>query len=259
MIQNIDFHISQLEDMKKYPKELFYLGDPSLLSKKMISIVGTRKPNQYTKEFTAKLSSALAQAGVVVVSGAAMGVDAIAHQNATTSNTIAVIANGLDIRYPAVNKKLIESIEQNGLVLSSYSAGTKATKYSFVLRNEIVVALGNILIVTQADENSGSLRSVEYALKMGKKVYTLPHRIGDSTGTNNLLEKGLAKPIYSVEKFLEELNITTNFSAKVSDEVLEFCKKTPTYDEAVSKFGEKIFEYELLGKIKVENGKVVIN
>ena len=144
------------------------------LNKRKISIVGTRRPNSYTKEFTYKLASKLSDANVCIVSGAAMGVDAIAHQGATSNNTIAVVANGLDIRYPSVNKNLIVDIEKNGLILSAYKENEKARNYTFVLRNEIVVALGEILIVTQADINSGTLSSVEYALKMGKKVYTLP-------------------------------------------------------------------------------------
>ncbi len=257
MIQKIDFHINELDSMKKYPNELFYIGNTSLIEKKKISIVGTRKPTQYTREFTSKITQAISNAGICIVSGAAMGVDAIAHQAANYDNTIAVVANGLDIKYPAVNKNIISSIEQNGLVLSSYKTGTKATRYSFVHRNEIVVALGECLIVTQADENSGSLRSVEYALKMGKTIYTIPHRIGDSTGTNNLLEKGLAKPIYSIDKFLEELGLNNQSQIK-EDPFLEFCQTNPSYDEVVAQFQDKVFEYELLGKIKIENGKVIL-
>ncbi len=85
-------------------------------------------------------------------------------------NTIAVVANGLDIKYPpSINSKLIESIEKDGLMLSSYEDGFKARNYTFVQRNEIVVSLGEILIVTQADEKSGTLTSINYALEMGKK------------------------------------------------------------------------------------------
>jgi DNA processing protein len=128
--------------------------------------------------------------------GAAMGVDALAHQGANSNNTIAVVANGLDIRYPSINKNLIIDIEKNGLILSAYKESEKAKNYTFVLRNEIVVALSEFLIVTQADIDSGSLTSVNYALKMGKTVYTLPHRINESLGTQELVKKGLIKVIY---------------------------------------------------------------
>jgi DNA processing protein len=257
MINSLNFHINELNSMKKYPKEIFYIGDLNLLDKPKISIVGSRKPNQYTKQFTTKLASALSSAGVCVVSGIAMGVDAIAHSSAGFNNTIAVVANGLNIKYPAVNKKLISNIEDNGLILSTYSANTKATRYTFVHRNEIVVALGDCLIITQADLNSGSLRSAEYALAMGKKIYVLPHRINDSCGTNNLIKDGKATAIFNIEQFIEDLGLKSS-SQNLNDELLEFCQNNPNYDDLVFKFGHQVFEYELLGKIIIENGIVSI-
>lgn len=258
MINKIDFKIDELHQMKNYPDELYYIGNTELLKKKKVSIVGTRRPSSYTKEFTFKLSQELSKAGVCIVSGAAMGVDAIAHKSANSYNTIAVVANGLNIRYPSVNKNLIIQIEQNGLVLSAYKENEKARKYSFVHRNEIVVALGDILIVTEADEKSGSLTSVEYALKMGKKIYTLPHRIGESLGTQKLVQKKLIEPIYDINSFIQSLTGNVIITDKNSDEVLEFCKANPSYDEAVLKFQDKIFEYELEGKITISNGKIIV-
>jgi len=254
MIKTIDFKIKQLENMKTYPHELFYLGNSTLLHKKMISIVGTRRPNSYTKKFTHELAQKLSNQNIIIVSGAAMGVDSLAHNGAGASNTIAVVANGLDIRYPAVNKNLITQIEKEGLVISQFRETEKARAYTFVQRNEIVVALGDILIVTQADRNSGSLRSVEFALSMGKKIFTLPHRINESLGTQDLLKEGLAEVIYDIDAFVESLGYTCH--EKNEDELLEYCKSYPTYDEAVSKFGERVFEYELLGKIKIGNGVI---
>lgn len=253
MIQEIDFHISKLESMKRYPNKLYFVGDINLLSMPMISIVGTRKPNQYTKIFTAQLAKKLASFGVIIVSGAAMGVDAIAHQNALPY-TIAVAANGLDIHYPAINKNLIQQIEKEGLLLSAYPPKSTPKGYTFVERNEIVVALGDCLIVTEADIDSGSLRSVEYAIRMGKKIYVLPHRLGESQGTNNLLQKGLATPIYDIDQFLVSLGYCK--SKEESDQFLIFCEQNPSYDEAVAQYGGKVFEYELLGKIIISNGIV---
>ena len=116
--------------------------------------------------------------------------------------------------------------------------------------------MGEILIVTQADINSGTLSSVEYALKMGKKVYTLPHRLNESAGTQELLQNGLIEAIYDIDKFVEDIcGIKINSS---DDEVLNFCRNNPTYDEAMYKFPNKIFEYELEGKIKIENGRMIV-
>ena len=257
MISKIDFNIDELASMKKYPDELFYMGNLELLKKRKIALIGTRRPNSYTKEFTYKLASKLSNVGICIISGAAMGVDAIAHQGAGTNNTIAVVANGLDIRYPSINKNLIIDIERNGLILSAYKEKEKAKNYTFVLRNEIVVALSELLIVTEADINSGSLTSVNYALKMGKDVYTLPHRINESLGTQELIKKGLIKVIYDIDEFI--YNISGVRNKLFEDEILKFCSLSPIYEEAYNKYPNKIFEYELEGKIRVENGKVYVN
>ncbi|KAB7886363.1 DNA-processing protein DprA [Poseidonibacter ostreae] len=258
MINKVNFKIEELENMKKYPSELFYIGKKELLKKKKISIIGTRRPNSYTKEFTHKLAHKLSSLDICIVSGAAMGVDAISHLAAKPENTIAVVANGLDIRYPSVNKNLISNIEQKGLVLSAYKEGEKARNYTFVLRNEIVVALGDILIVTQADLNSGSLTSVQYALKMKKKIYTLPHRIGESLGTQELVKKGLIEPIYDIDEFISQVT-NTNKIEKTKDEFLLFCESSPSYEEAILKFGNRVLEYELEGKIVINNARVSLS
>ena len=258
MIKEIDFHIKELEGMKKYPKELFFIGDTSLLKRKKISIIGSRKPNQYARHKTQELSRKLSQAGICIVSGGAIGVDAISHKAAGVDNTILVAATGLDKRYPAINKNLIEDVEKKGLVLSQFSYGSPSTKYNFVLRNELVVALGDILIVTYADLKSGSMRSVEYALKMGKEIYVLSHRIGESEATNKLLQNGNAKAIYDIDEFVKQFGDTQVLKAKKSDSFLEFCKTHPTYDEALSKFPSRVFEAELSGEIEVENGSIVL-
>jgi len=256
MIHELKSHIQELENMKKYPDKLFYIGNEKLLLKKKISIVGTRRPNTYTKKFTHELAQKLSNKGICIISGAAMGVDALAHKGAGANNTIAVVANGLDIRYPCVNKNLIQDIESEGLMLSQFTQNEKARSYTFVQRNEVVVALGDVLIVTQADRKSGSLRSVEFALKMGKKIFTLPHRLGESLGTQDLVKTGQIQIIYDIDDFIESLGFKTQKNE--SDEILEFCKSYPTYDEAVGKFGELIFEYELLGKINVDKGIISI-
>ena len=257
MIKEIDFHINHLDAMKKYPKNIFYIGNTDLLKKRKISMVGTRKPNAYTKQYTHELAKELSKNDICIVSGAAMGVDAISHNAAGTHNTIAVAGTGLDIRYPAVNKKLIEDIENNGLMLSQFPIKTPSTRYNFPIRNELVVALGEILIVTQADENSGTMRSVEFALKMGKPIFVLAHRIGESIATNKLLEDGLATPIYDVNSFINDF-LGFKKQIKHNDDFLEYCKNTSTYDEVMKKFPEKLFEYELNGKIKIENGLIFV-
>lgn len=250
--------IPELKLMKKYPHTIYYLGNISLLQKPKVSIVGTRRPINYSKQKTDLLVKSLVSAGFCIVSGAAMGIDAIAHKSAGSFNTIAVVANGLDIHYPKINKNLIESIQSDGLILSTYALGETAKAYHFVQRNEIVVALGEVLIVSQADINSGSLRSVEFALKMGKEVYVFPHRIGESEGTNQLIKDNKVKVIYDIDEFVQSLSNNEPKIQIPTDRFLEYCKTNPTYDEAIVSHGQKVFEYELLGKIKVENGIIFV-
>lgn len=248
-------NIPALSAMKKYPKTLFYKGDLTLLQRPKVSIVGTRNPSNYTREFTYSLANALAKRGVCIVSGAAMGVDAIAHAGAGGENTIAVVGNGLDIRYPVLNRSLIENIENRGLMLSQFNDGFRATGWSFVVRNELVVALGDSLIVTEADLKSGSMRSVEYALKMGKEIFVLPQRLGESLGTNALLSEGKATAITDVEIFASRFGQAPSTQIP-KDDFFYFCQSSPTFDETISRFGDRVYAAELEGVVTIHNGIV---
>jgi len=247
--------IASLAAMKKYPDSLSYLGDLSLLARPRVSVVGSRKPSAYTRQQTREITAALSRRGVVTVSGAAMGVDAIAHLGAGAANTIAVLPSGIDVRYPAVNRELIRQIEEEGLTISQFDRGFKATNWSFVLRNEIVVALGEVLVVTEADEGSGSMRSAEYALEMGKEIFVLVQRLDESLGTNALLKKGLAKPIYAVEAFASQFGVEVT-SQIPKDDFYYFCQQHPTLDSAIMAFGDRVYEAELEGVVRVERGIV---
>lgn len=129
-------------------------------------------------------------------------------------------------------------------------------KYSIVIqyleihRNEIVVALSEVLIVTHADEKSGTLSSIKYALQMGKKVYSIPHQLGQSIGTQKLISKGLIEPIFDLDDFLNSFGEVK----KEKSELFTYLDTNPSYDEALLKYKDKIYELELDGRIKVQNG-----
>jgi DNA processing protein len=255
--QIVNQKIKEFDDLKENVNTLYYRGNLELIDKPKISIVGTRRPNSYTKEFTHKISKALSDMGYIIVSGGAMGVDAIALNSATASNSIAVLANGLDIKYPAVNKELLNNIEKNGLLLSEYKDNEKARNYTFVKRNRIVVALGEVLIVTEADIDSGSLRSVDYAKELGKEIYVLPHRLHESLGTNNLIRTNVAKPIYDIDSFLSKFEKIKKVT-DTKDDFLEYCYQNSNYEEVCKKYAQKVFEYELSGKIEIINGVIKV-
>jgi DNA processing protein len=254
--------IAELSLMKKYPSEIFYEGNLELLKLPKISIIGTRKPSKYSRAMTHQLASSLSKSGVCVVSGGAMGIDAIAHTGAGSCRTISVLPCGIDIKYPAVNKNLLAEIEKNGLLLSQFTSGFRAAPWSFVVRNEVVVALGDVLVVAEAELGSGSMRSVEFALEMGKQIFVIPHRLQESSATNRLLQEGKATAIYDIDAFVARFATTTFPHADLisanSDLFIEFCKKNPSYEDALAKYPTRVFEAELSGEIKIENAKVFL-
>jgi len=250
--------ITELSFMKSYPKQLFYDGDIELLKSRKVSIVGSRKPTAYSRACIQKISSLLSKNGVCIVSGGAIGIDAVAHYGAGASNTIAVLPCGIDVRYPAINKKLLNDIQKSGLLISQFEPGFCAAPWSFVVRNELVVALGEVLLVGEAEMDSGTMRSVEFALNMGKKIFVLPQRLGESSGTNKLLKEGKAETIYDIEEFALRFSTCRNIQPKNQDNFALYCATNPTYDEAVAKFPQRVFEAELSGDIKVVNGRVLV-
>jgi DNA processing protein len=223
---------------------LFYKGDINLLYTPKVAIVGTRKPSKYTKEMTAILSAKLSKK-YTIVSGGAYGVDAVAHRNA--KKTIMVSPAGIDTIYPKINKNLIENIIENHLIISEYEGNYMPRAYNFIYRNRIVVNISDFIIITEADRNSGSMRSFEWAKKFNKKVFVLPHRIGESEGTNYLVKTGEAEVIWDIEEFIFSLGI---------EEKSEKEKKIMNFNDAFLIYGDKLYEMELDGEIKIENGKV---
>jgi DNA processing protein len=255
MYKILDEHIKELEALKKYP-QIYYKGNSALLNRVKVSIVGSRNPTLYTRECTYNLSKALSARGVCVVSGGAMGVDAIAHEGAGAENTICVLGSGIDVYYPAINKNLLGSIANKGLLMSQFEPDFKATQWSFVQRNEIVVALGDILIVTEANIDGGSMRSVEFALSMGKKIYVLPHTINESRGTNTLLARGEATIIHDINEFVSQFGKELGSQSFKNDDFFIYCQQNPTLDDAVFRFKDRVYEAELEGLISISNGKI---
>lgn len=240
-----------LELLDKKVDQLYFKGDSSLLKKPLVAIVGSRRPTAYTKRVVSMLANELAKRDVHVVSGAAMGVDALSHKGAYPK-TIAVMGNSLDIIYPKVNESLIHNIYKNSLALSEYPSNTKATRYSFVHRNRIVVGLSKAVVIAQADMQSGSMHSANIAQKLGKPLYVLPQRLEESEGTNSLLANNQASLIDNIENFAQKFGKV----AMANDDLLSFCKKNPSLEACLAKFKDKIYEYELEGKIEISGTQV---
>lgn len=235
------------KDMEK----LFYDGNLELLKQPIIAIIGSRDPNQYAKHYTNMLSNTLSLKGFSIISGGAVGIDSIAHNN-IHKNAIMVLPSGININYPRENAQLIKNIRQHGLLLSEYEHNTMPRRHSFLERNRIIIALSDIVIIPHANINSGSSSSANVAIAMNKPLYVLPHRLNESLGTQDLLESQKAKSIYNIESFID--SICNAFSMQNTqthnDEIIEFITHNPLFEDALKRFGNKILEYELEGKIR---------
>lgn len=242
----------KLSHIYKEFKGLNYIGKLDLLKAPKIAIIGSRTPNQYAKIFTAQLAKELNNKGFVIISGGAIGIDCIAHSN-SLSNTIMCSPAGLNINYPSQNTQMIEYIKENGLILSEYEDNFRPYRNSFLERNRIIVALSDIVIIPYADVKSGSSSSANLAILLNKEIYTLPHRINESIATNELLETNKARAIYNIYNFSSELSmrfLNNQSQTVLEDELLIFASLNGSYNEALNTFGDKVFIYELEGKIK---------
>ncbi len=196
-----------LDSIAKPPKCLYFIGKLPEKRLPTVAIVGTRKPTKYGTEVTTTLASELARRGVVIISGLALGIDALAHKAALDADglTIAVLGNGLpDIR-PITNRDIGERIiASNGAIVSEHTADYVVGIWSFVERNRLIAGLSDAVIVTEAAARSGSLNTAMHALEQNKEVFVVPGNITSplSAGCNALLKQG-AHPATCVEDILE--------------------------------------------------------
>lgn len=181
-----------LKQLKYPPWVLWYQGNLHLLEKPMITIVGSRKMNAYGQQCTV-LAASLLREHYVLVSGLAKGVDACVHHTALAhGHTIGVIGSGLSVHYPKENENLYHQLSRHDLILSEYPHDTGVQRYHFPWRNRILAALGSALIVTQAEEKSGTMLTVNEALDLNKEVYCFPYpyEYASGKGCNRLISEG---------------------------------------------------------------------
>ena len=199
-------YLGTLKELAVSPRSLYVSGELPQIRKVSVAIVGTRRPTHYGKEVTYRLAYDLAKRGVVIISGLALGVDAIAHKAALEAGgvTIAVQANGLDQVYPSVNRGLAKKIVEKGAIISEYEPGVPARKHQFLARNRLVSGLADAVIVTEAAARSGTLSTVNHALDQNREVFAVPGNITSllSVGPNRLIQQG-AHPALSADDVLE--------------------------------------------------------
>jgi DNA processing protein len=213
------------------PAVLHYRGNLDLLHSvdddRAIALVGTRDPSEYGKRWTKRISQILSQQGLTLVSGLAMGVDAIAHQTAVDlrNPTIGVLGNGVDVIYPTQNRQLYEQMERGGLILSEYPSGMQPDRRHFPMRNRIVAGLCRATIVLEAGEHSGALITARLANDMGRDVFALAGSLDNpqALGCLNLISQG-AQIIVSEAQLLVAIG---NMSPVEQTVLFDFDRLTP--------------------------------
>lgn len=174
-----------------------------------VAMVGSRKSTLYGREIASKLSGELAAMGIVIVSGMAMGIDTWSHQGALDvgGRTIAVLGSGVDVCYPARNRRLRADISRRGAVISEFPPGTTPLPQNFPQRNRIISGISLGVVVVEAMERSGALITADFALEQGREVFAVPGNINSpySRGCNRLIKQG-AKLVETVDDILEELD-----------------------------------------------------
>lgn len=184
-----------LRDIPTPPVLLYYRGVLPDFSKLFcISIVGTRRLTEYGKKNSFTIAYDLARAGATVVSGMAIGIDAVAHAGAIASGkaTVAVIGSGIDVCYPKEHRPLAREIVKNGCVFTEYPPGTRPDGHNFPVRNRIISGLSKVTLVIEGKERSGALLTARHAKEQGRTVYALPGNVGNpnSEVCNLLLKNG---------------------------------------------------------------------
>lgn len=217
-------YLNEFKELTHPPYVIFYKGDISKLKEnRKISIVGSRNATFTGIQITEAIAKQLALNNVLVVSGGAYGVDTAAHKGAINSRglTCAVLGCGLNVTYPKANYNLFKRICENGVIISEFLPNEKPLAYNFPRRNRIIGALGEALIITEAEEKSGSLITAGYALELGKNIFAVPGNPLNPTskGCNELIRDG-ANIVTDIQDLLRELkigegqNITKNFSGQ---------------------------------------------
>ena len=198
-----------VNDLAAPPIALVIKGDPALLTGDSLAIVGTRNPTQYGVRIAQDFAAGFVDRDWSIISGGAYGIDAAAHKGALVAEgiTIAVIAAGIDINYPAGNARLFAEIAELGCLVSEVAPGTPAIPSRFLTRNRLIAALSNATLVVEAAFRSGSLRTARDAAELLRPVMAIPGPITSpvSEGCHRLIGERAAEIVTSVADAVEFL------------------------------------------------------
>lgn len=212
------------------PVILWVKGDPAVLSKPGIAVVGTRNPGRYGLDQVGKWSRKISDAGLCINSGLAYGIDAKAHKTAIESGgrTVAVLGSGIDRIYPNRNRGLAaEIIKNSGVVVTEYPPGTKPDAVNFPERNRIVSGISYGTLVVESGVKGGSMITARLALDQNREVFVVPHPLGylKGEGCNYLIRTGQGKLVQTMDDILEELSVFADGETEKDNGPAEQTKK----------------------------------
>jgi DNA processing protein len=221
----------------------------------MIAVVGARNASALGRKFAEELAAALGNAGLVVVSGLARGIDTAAHAGALATGTVAVLAGGVDDIYPPENARLYERVVQQGAIVSEMPVGQKPQAKHFPRRNRIISGLARGVVIVEAAEGSGSLITANFALEQGREVFAVPGSPLDprAKGANHLLRDG-ATLTETAEDVLEILRPLIGCGFQDPSHISSRWN-AGAYEETDDKLGARI--QELLGPVPVSVDELV--
>ena len=232
---------AQLLQIYDPPPLLFYRGDKARLQQAQIAIVGSRKPTAHAQKITFDMAQYLAQAGYIITSGLAMGVDKRAHLGALSQvdsehhgRTVGVMGTGIDVNYPNHHDKLFSQIiDQGGCIISELLPHTLPHKHTFPRRNRLVAGLSLATIVTEATIQSGSLITARLTSEQGKQVFAIPSHIDNSNaeGCHHLIREG-ATLIYHPQQVLEDINSQLGYQSHKSHSYKSLDNTEASVDQA---------------------------
>lgn len=207
-----DSYPSLLKQIHDPPLVLYYKGNAETLGENAakIAVVGTRAPTDYGRKYGGEITKLLALEGYVIVSGLAMGIDAVAHKTAVEVNkaSIGVLGCGINLVYPKQNERIYKDLLKDGLIVSEYEVDSPPHPIHFPERNRIIAGISESCIVIEAAQKSGSLITAEMVLELGRDVYALPGPIhsSKSAGCHELIRNG-AEPIISLTALKDQFGL----------------------------------------------------
>lgn len=264
----------RLLDVTNHPVIISARGNLDTLSKKSVSIVGTRHSTASGMNFVSELASGFVEHGFAVASGMAMGTDTAAHLGALkvngNSQTIAVLAGGVDNIWPLENESLYYEIMERGVLISEMPVGTNPVASNFIQRNHWVAAISEFLIISEADMKSGSMTTARFAKEYEKQVFAVPGHPSDprSCGPNYLIKSGDATLCMSINDFFDDKNIQNNEKKHVyKNDILDKLGMIPVSESVlanlvkknVSEIKSELVVLELQGLIRKQDGGYVLN